>query len=136
SGDLSTLLFSSYFGDGEYFGVTGLGIAANGTIVLGGATGHGTVWANSVQPSALPPLRIDAVENAASLLDDPISAGETIVIRGAGFGSDAQLLLGGIATPAVSVTASAITAVVPSNLASEPVVAEVHSGGASSNQVL
>jgi hypothetical protein len=64
--------------------VAGLAIGSNGSIALGGATDHGTVWVNSVQPAALPPLRIDAVENAASLLDDPISAGETIVVRGAG----------------------------------------------------
>ena len=35
SGDLTTLLFSSYFGDSEYFGVTGLGIGSNGSIALG-----------------------------------------------------------------------------------------------------
>jgi uncharacterized protein (TIGR03437 family) len=38
--------------------------------------------------------------------------------------------------PAISVTASAIAAVVPSNLASGPVVVEVQSGGAASNQAL
>jgi len=136
SGDLSTLLFSSYFGDGEYFGVTGLAIGSNGSIVLGGATDHGTVWGNNVQPAALPSLRIDAAESAASLLDDPISAGETIVIRGTGFGSDAQFLLGGVAVPAIAVAPNSITATVPSNLASGPVVVQVQSGGATSNQVL
>jgi uncharacterized protein (TIGR03437 family) len=136
SADLSTLLFSSQFGDGEYFGVTGLGIGANGSFALAGATDHGTVWANSVQPADLPPLRIDAVENAASRLNDLIAAGETIYIRGAGFGSDAQLLLGGSVVPAISVTPTLIAATVPSDLPNEPVRVQVQSGGAASNPVL
>jgi uncharacterized protein (TIGR03437 family) len=136
SADLSTLLFSSQFGDGEYFGVTGLGIGANGSFALAGATDHGTVWANSVQPANLPPLRIDAVENAASRLNDLIAAGETIYIRGTGFGSDAQLLLGGSVVPAISVTPTLIAATVPSDLPNEPVRVQVQSGGAASNAVL
>lgn len=136
SADLSTLLFSSQFGDGEYFGVTGLGIGANGSFALAGATDHGTVWANSVQPANLPPLRIDAVENAASRLNDLIAAGETIYIRGAGFGSDAQLLLGGSVVPAISVAPTLIAATVPSDLPNEPVRVQVQSGGAASNAVL
>jgi uncharacterized protein (TIGR03437 family) len=139
SGDLSTLLFSSYFGDSEYFGVTGLAIGSNGSIALGGATlsgSGGNIWVNSVQPAALPALRIDAVENAASLLADSLSAGETIVIRGTGFGGDAQLSIGGLIVPALSVEPDAITATVPANLPSGPAVVQVQSGGAASNGVL
>ena len=136
SADLSTLLFAGQFGDGEYFGVTGLGIGANGSFALAGATDHGTVWANSVQPADLPPLRIDAVENAASLLDGPLAAGETIVIRGAGFGSDARLLLGDVVVPVISVTPTLIAATLPSDLPNEPVRVQVQSGGAASNPVL
>ncbi len=136
SGDLSTLLFSSYFGDGDFFHVAGLGIGLNGAISLAGATDHGAVWANSVQPAALPPLRIDAVANAASQLDNPISAGETIAVRGAGFGSDAVLLLNGAAVSPISVEPDMITAAIPSNLASGPATVQVQSGGVVSNQVL
>jgi hypothetical protein len=135
SADLSTLLFSSQFGDGEYFGVTGLGIGSNGSFALAGPTDHGTLWANGVQPADLPPLRIDAVENAASLLDGPLAAGETIVVRGAGFASDAQLLIGGAAVPLIAVTPNQITAAVPSDLPNQPVFVQVQSGGAVSNQV-
>jgi len=116
--------------------VTGLGIGANGSFALAGATDHGTVWANSVQPADLPPLRIDAVENAASRLNDLIAPGETIYIRGAGFDSDAQLLLGGSVVPAISVTPTLIAATVPSDLPIEPVRVQVQSGGAASNAVL
>jgi uncharacterized protein (TIGR03437 family) len=136
SADLSTLLFASQFGDGEYFGVTGLGLGANGSFALAGATDHGTVWANSVQPAALPPLRIDAVENAASLLDGPLAGGETIVVRGAGFDVDAELLIGGYAVPVISATPSLITAVVPSDLPDQPARVQVYSRGAASNAVL
>ncbi len=136
SGDLSTLLFSSYFGDNEYFGVTGLAIGSNGSIALGGATGTGNIWVNGVQPAAPPALRIDAVENAASQLDDPISGGETIVVRGAGFGGDAQLSIGGVAEPTISIAPEAITATVPANLPTGPAVVQVQSGGAASNSVL
>jgi len=135
SADLSTLLFSSQFGDGEYFYVAGLGIGSNGSFALAGATDQGTLWANSVQPAGLPALRIDAVENAASLLDAPLAAGETIVVRGAGFASDAQLLLGGAAVPLISVTPNLITAAIPSDLPNQPVFVQVRSGGAVSNQV-
>jgi uncharacterized protein (TIGR03437 family) len=136
SDDLSTLLFSSYFGDGDFFYVSGLGIGTSGAILLGGATDRGTVWANSVQLAALPPLRIDSVANAASLLDNPISAGETIAVRGAGFGGDAVLLLNGAPVPAISVAPDIIDAVVPSNLANGRATVQVQSGGAMSNQVL
>jgi uncharacterized protein (TIGR03437 family) len=135
SADLSTLLFSSQFGDGEYFYVAGLGIGSNGSFALAGPTDRGTLWANSVQPAALPALRIDAVENAASLLDAPLAAGETIIVRGAGFASDAQLFLGGAAAPLISVTPNLITAAIPSDLPNQPVFVQVQSGGAASNQV-
>jgi uncharacterized protein (TIGR03437 family) len=142
SGDLSTLLFSSYFGDTQSFAVQGLGADADGTVRIGGVTnvgaysGGGDIYVNNLALAAPPALRIDAVENAASLLDGPISAGETIVVQGAGFGSNAELLIGGAAVPAISVTATAITAVVPQNVPNGAAEFQVQSGGASSNQVL
>jgi uncharacterized protein (TIGR03437 family) len=81
-------------------------------------------------------LRIDSVENAASLLDGAISAGETIVVQGAGFGSGAQLLIAGAAVPAISITATTITAVVPQNVPNGAAEFQVQSDRASSNQVL
>src|SRR6185503_13231546 len=93
SGDLSTLVFSSYFGDTNKFTVSGVSIGQNGDVLIGGVTdltspspGLGDVWINSLALSPPPALRIDSVVNAASLIDGPISTGETIVIRGAGFG--------------------------------------------------
>jgi len=144
SGDLSTLLFSSYLGDAEHFSVQGVGIDADGTIRIGGATGQSNyygsgpmnIWVNSVALTPPPALRIDAVENAASLLDGAVSAGETIVVSGAGFGSGTQLLIGGVAVPAISSTATTITAVMPQSVPNGAAEFQVQSGGASSNQVL
>jgi hypothetical protein len=109
SGDLSTLLFSSYLGDTELFAVKGVAIDPSGNVLIGGSTGFlyypgGNLYVNSLTLAPPPALRIDAVENAASLLDGPISAGETIVVQGAGFGNDAQLSIGGTAVPLISIT--------------------------------
>jgi len=90
---------------------------------------------NSLALAPPPPLRIDAVVSAASLLDGPISAGETIVVQGAGLGSSAQLFINGAAVPAISVTAITITAVVPQNIPIGAAEFQVQSSGASSNQV-
>jgi uncharacterized protein (TIGR03437 family) len=141
SGDLSTLLFSSYFGDTENFTVAGVGIGANGSVVIGGVTGGGigyraNLWLNSLALAPPPVLRIDAVENAASLLDGPLSGGETIVIKGAGFGSDARISIGDELVTPLSITSGAITATVPADISTGAAEVEVQSGGASSNQVL
>jgi uncharacterized protein (TIGR03437 family) len=141
SGDLSTLLFSSFFGDGEIFGVTGVAIGVNGSVLLGGATGGplyvpSNIWVNSLSLAAPPALRIDAVGNAASYLNDPISGGETIVVSGAGFGRDAQLSMADIMVPTISISSSEITAVVPADLPDGAAAVQVQSGGVASNAVL
>jgi Beta-propeller repeat/IPT/TIG domain len=143
SGDLSTLLFSSYFGDAESFMVSGLVLGQNGSVIIGGATGQnvtpamqGDVWLNSLALTPPPALRIDSVENAASLVDGPLSAGETIVVNGAGFGGDAQLTIGGVAISPISVTSTAITAIVPATVPAAAAAVQVQSGGAVSNSVL
>jgi uncharacterized protein (TIGR03437 family) len=144
TGDLSSLLFSSYFGDNELFSVQGLAASPNGSVVIGGATGQANaaglgpmnVYVNSLTLTPPPALRIDAVVNAASLLDTPLSAGETIVVRGAGFGSDTQLTIGTDVVPALSMTSTTITAVVPQTVPMVAAQVQVQSGGVRSNQVL
>jgi uncharacterized protein (TIGR03437 family) len=144
SNDLSTLLFSTYLGDNERFGVQGVANGANGAIVIGGSTGligvansgPMNVWINSIAVTPPPALRIDSVVNAASLLGGAISAGETILVRGAGFGNDAQLSLGGAVIPPISVSPTQIAAVVPSNVPAAATVVEVQSGGSASNPVV
>ncbi len=137
SGDLSTLLFSSYYGNDKYFTTQGVAVAPNGSIVIGGMDGspYGNVFLNSIAVTAPPALRIDSIQNAASLLDVPISGGETIMIQGAGFGNDAQLLMGGVPVPVISISANRITGTVPSNVAGNAASFQVQSGGMTSNPV-
>jgi uncharacterized protein (TIGR03437 family) len=137
SGDLSKLLFSTYLGDTDAFSVAGVASGASGSIVVGGSTkspSTAKVWINTLTVAPPPALRIDSILNAASVLDGPISSGETIYVRGAGFGSDAQLMIGGAVVPTLAITPGQITAVVPSNLASA-VAVQVQSGGATLNIV-
>jgi uncharacterized protein (TIGR03437 family) len=136
SSDLSALLFSTYLGDTDSFAIQGVALGAGGNVIIGGTTSAPkNVYVNSLLPAAPPALRVDKIENAASLVDGPLSAGETIVILGAGFGSDAQLLIGGAAVPALSISPTRIVAVLPSNLPNAPVAVQVQSGGATSNPV-
>ena len=143
SGDLSTLLFSSYLGDAEHFAVQALAASPNGNIVIGGATGQAdsyssgpmNIYVNSLALAPPPALRIDAVENAASLLDGPISAGETIVVSGAGFGNNPQLLIAGTAVAPISTTTTTITAVVPQSIPAGAAQFQVQTAGGNSNSV-
>ena len=91
SGDLSTLLFSSYFGNTQSFTVDGTAIGQKGDVLIAGVTQsfasltEGDVWLNSLALTPPPALRIDSVVNAASQVDVSLAAGETIFVRGAGF---------------------------------------------------
>jgi uncharacterized protein (TIGR03437 family) len=143
SADLSTILFSSYFGDSEHFDLQTVSAAADGTLVLGGVTSNphvspapGTVWVNRVTIAPPQVLRIDSVLNAASHLDDPISGGETILVRGAGFDSAAQLLIGATVVNPIAVTSGEIAAVMPADLAEDTATLRVQSAGSLSNAVL
>jgi uncharacterized protein (TIGR03437 family) len=143
SADLSTILFSSYFGDAENFALQSVAAGTGGSLMLGGATANpntspplGTVWINRISVAPPPSLRIDSVRNAASLLDDPISGGETIVVLGAGFDSDAKLLIGGIPVNPIAVNSREIDAIMPADLAGEAATVQVQSGGTLSNSVL
>ena len=143
SGDLSSILFSGYFGDAENFLLQSVAAGADGSLVLGGITANpnispsqGSVWVNSVQIAPPPPLRLDSVMNAASRVDDPISGGETIVVAGDGFAADAQLTIAGIPVTPMLVASREILAVVPAGLPPRQAEVQVISGGAGSNVVL
>jgi len=143
TGDLSTLVFSGYFGADANFTVQGVAIGPNGSAILAGtdvqlpnySTQPGNIWVNCLTLPAPPSLRIDTIQNAASILDGPVSPGETMLVKGAGFGADAQLLIDGTPVPAISITAASIAAVVPPNLQTQATVT-VQSGGATTNPVL
>lgn len=138
TGDLTALLFSSEFGDNEAFGVGGLAIGANGNVVLAGCTGSPSqnLWANSLALADPPALRIDVIEDSASYFSDPISGGQTILVAGSGFGSGAQLFIGGVAATPTSISPTNIVAIVPSGLPGAAATVQVLFNGATSNSVL
>jgi hypothetical protein len=138
AGDLSTLLFSSEFGDNEVFAVNGLAIGANGNVVLGGSTGSPfqNIWVNSLALAAPSVLRIDAIENSVSGFSDPISERETILVQGSGFGAGAQLLIGGVSATPISISPTSIEALVPSHLSGAAATVQVLFEGVTSNSVL
>jgi hypothetical protein len=138
TGDLSTLLFSSEFGDNEVFAVSGLAIGVNGNVVFGGSTGSPSqnLWVNSVALVDPPALRIDAIQNAVSHFSDALADGETIIVEGAGFGNGAQLLVGGLAATPISISPTSIVAIVPWGVPGETANVQVLSDGAASNSVV
>jgi uncharacterized protein (TIGR03437 family) len=138
--DLSTLLFSTFAGDTRPFYVRSLVTLPDGGIVIGGSTAPYSyfdgvfpdpttqtflVRIDRIQPAA---PRIDAVVNAASRLGVPLSPGETIQVRGDGFGDDATLWLNGTPLALHSHTATALTATIPADIHQDVVSVEVRSG--------
>src|SRR5262249_50278020 len=92
-----------------------------------------------VEPGVPASLSIDAVLNAAREDGVAIANGETIEVRGQGFGADAQIVLEG--TPLATLTRGdgSITAVIPADYARLPGgagIIQVSSGGQLSNSVL
>jgi uncharacterized protein (TIGR03437 family) len=142
SGDLSSLLFSSYFGDSSSFAVSSVSVAPSGAVVTGGVTGSSisglpvNLWLNSLTLTPPPALRIDTVANAASVLAAPLAAGETIVVKGSGFGAGSVLTIGGETVPAISISPTEIFASVPADLPSTPVLVQVQEGGILSNAMI
>jgi uncharacterized protein (TIGR03437 family) len=103
--------------------------------LLAGST-PATVYANKIALPPAPATRLDSVVNAASRIAGSLSPGETIAALGVGFGSDAQLTIGGGPATVLSQTATTILAVVPSDIdTTGPLQVQVISGSAVSNAV-
>jgi uncharacterized protein (TIGR03437 family) len=83
-----------------------------------------------------PASRLDSVVNYASRVAAPLAPGETISAIGAGFGSDAQLLLDGVPLSLLASTSTNLVAAMPSNSRTSGGFAlQVSSGGSISNTV-
>lgn len=140
SADLSTLLFSTYLGDAQYFAVQSIALAPDGSAIAGGTAGNANndestnVWINSIAAAPPPLLRIDSILNAASLLDGAISPGETIVLRGSGFSGNSTISIGGESVAPIASTASQLTAIVPADLSTGAAV-QIETSGSASNTV-
>ncbi len=149
--DLSALQFSTYVGDTRTFSILSLASMPDGGAVVAGSTlgpifqsyfsgfdpavpnaSQALVARYTVTPQTV--IRIDSVLNAASHLGVALSAGETFLVTGAGFGNDVALLLNGAPLPLISKSATTLVAAVPLDFAS-PAAATitVQSGGGSSS---
>ena len=147
------LLFSTYVGDNQFFQVIGLAVDPAGKPVLCGNTYSGQYtyngvsfvaqigsplepWLAKYDVSAVPSLRLDGLANLASQLTTPLSPGELVVLRGAGFGPGTQLFFDGQPAAAIS-SGPAPVALVPAALAGKAyTVAYAELGSQRSNSVL
>jgi len=148
----ANLIFSTYVGDTSFFGITGLALDPSRNPVFCGNTYTGStslvdgvefypgasVYVAKYDASGVPALRLDSLSNLASQLPVPVSPGELVAIKGAGFAADAQLFLNGVAATMIPDSGSgAPMAIVPSALSGlASALAHVESGGQSSNAVL
>jgi uncharacterized protein (TIGR03437 family) len=138
---LSQLLFSTYLGSTP-FTVRGAIPDGRGNILLAGSTldsSNGfttaaTVIANKIALPPAPAIRLDSVVNFASQIGLGLSPGEAITVNGAGFGSDAQVLLDGAPLQIISASQNRIVAVIPTDAPTSGArQVTVSSGGGSSN---
>ncbi|MGC9947790.1 MAG: SBBP repeat-containing protein [Bryobacteraceae bacterium] len=149
----ANLLYSSYAGDTSFFQVSGLALDPSGKPILCGNTYAGqimmdgaqiypqiglsqNVWVAKYDTSGIPALRLDSLKNLASQFPVAPSPGELVTVSGAGFAAGAQLFFNNVAATMIP-GSSAPTAIVPYALAGQTsAVAQVQSGGQSSNSVL
>ena len=143
SADFSSLTFSTFAGDTRPFYIRSVAIAPDGGILFGGSTSQAPYFTNDylapldssqaflvrVETSSAALPRIDSVVSAASQLAVPLSPGGVVAVRGAGFGSDASVLLNGNALPLIEQSGTLLTATVPTDFSGNSATVEVDSGG-------
>jgi uncharacterized protein (TIGR03437 family) len=151
----ANLLFSTYVGDTSFFQVSGLALDPTGKPVFCGNAYINQTFVDGAEiyyvagvttnpyvakydTSGVPAVRLDALNNLASQLPVPVSPGELVAIKGAGFAADAQLFFNDVAATMIAGSgSSAPMAIVPSALSGlASALAHVESGGQSSNAVL
>jgi uncharacterized protein (TIGR03437 family) len=152
SGDLSTLLFSTYVGDNRNFPVSGLALASDGSVLFAGDTANtsNAVSGGTTAPSPSSDIFVAALQvvppasplvlgvlNSASQVGTKISPNQTITVVAPGAAADSQVLLDGDALPVVARTPDRIVARIPLDY---PVTAarnvQVRSGGQLSDPLL
>jgi uncharacterized protein (TIGR03437 family) len=116
SSDGSQLLYSTFLGDASQFDAVALARRPDGNLLLAGYTSNVVLNVISELQTA-PALHVDGVLNEANLSGGPVAPGEWIIVRGGGFGSSPQVLLGGVPVPVMSATATQILARIPDGAA-------------------
>ena len=151
SGDLSTLLFSTYVGDSRNFQVSGVAVADDGRVLFAGDTSNASSFFGSTSTlaassdifvvdlelvPAAPPVLL-GVTNPASQVGTPIAPNQSITVLAAGAAPDATVLLDGQPLQVLQAGAGSIVAQIPSD---SPVAGahriQVQSGGLLSDPLL
>ena len=151
--NLSNLLFSTYLGDERPFATYAAVPDGRGNILLAGSTlspggsfiggDNGASFsvgnllvANKIALTPGPAVRLDSVQNYASLIAEPLAPGEPITALGAWFGNGAQIVVDGSPLATVSATATSIVAVLPDTAVESGVhTLQVLNNGTLSNSV-
>ena len=127
SGDLSTLLFSTYVGDARNFQVSGVAVEDDGSVRFAGDTsnlssyfgGTSTLATSSdafvaeLDPVAPAPPQIRGVLNTASQVGTRIAPNQSITVAADGAGQDAEVLIDDDAVPVLSSAQGQIVASIP-----------------------
>ncbi len=150
--DASALLYSTYLGDSHVFQINGLALDPSGNAVFVGNTatvisatapytvvGPPNAYVGRVDAAPPPKVVINSVASAASILGGGIAPGETLVVRGRGLASDAQVLVDGVALDVLTRADGAITVSLPADYVArigQPAAVQIRSGGQLSNTLI
>ena len=111
--DGSDFFYSTYLGDRRPFSAIGLAFHPYGALIVAGG-GSGTAFVNRIVDMNSPPLvHVDAVLSGSEGWWVPIAPGESIVVRGGGFGPDSRLFIGDQPIPITSTSSTEIRAQIP-----------------------
>jgi hypothetical protein len=151
SGDLSTLLFSTYVGDTRNFAAFGVALADDGSVMFAGDTAYpwgGGPFAGSAAESAdifvvqlvpepASPPDLAAVLNAASLQGTRIAPNQIITVLARGADANAGVLLDGVPLIVLASSPGNIVAQIPADYQAPAAVnLQVRSGDAISQPLL
>ena len=151
TGDLSTLVFSTYVGDTRNFAAFGVALADDSSVFVAGDTaypwGTGPFAGAAVPPANLFVARlvpgpvslpdVTAVLNAASQLGTRIAPNQIITVLAPGAAADAGVLLDGVPLPVLSSSLGSIVSQIPADYQAPGAVnLQVQSGDALSAPLL
>ena len=151
TGDLSTLVFSTYAGDTRNFAVFGVTLADDGSVLFAGDTaypwGTGPLAGGAVPPASIfvaqliPEVsstpELAAVLNAASRQGTRIAPNQIVTVLVRGAGADAAVWVDGAPLPVISASPGVIVAQIPADYQALPAVnLQVKAGDAVSSPLL
>ena len=138
------LAFSSFVGDDRPFSVAGIVAKSGGRGVFAGSTGTGLaqgrpggVFLVELIPEPAPAVRVDSILLDGETRSLPLQPARLVILSGAGFGADTEVLLDGLRLAVLSQSDTEVRFATPTDLeAGAPVKIRVRSGDVLSNEVV